>query len=413
MNFRAKKCPQPKALNKAFTDGLDRSLSEHLQSCERCASEWRALERIVSVAQTLPAEELSDERKVSVRRKILFSAEAVVAERQIPAWPWLRWVLAPAAVVAGLACAIMIWQLISFTPPAQERIKVSEMPHYRATIHAQPGTQFVRIGAQPDEIVRLYEGAITAEVESLQPGERFRVISGDAEIEVRGTSFEAQVKLDRLAAVRVFHGRVEVRPVSSATRLLNGGERWEVEALNSTPPTTVIYRPEEAASKTKPVRVAKVAQTPLAMPIAQDDERGEEQVSDRKQVLSPSEDELAFQKGWSALRVFDHEQAAREFQKVSPKSSLGEDAAFWNGITLLRAGRKDEGARALTAFLSAYPQSARLGEVSIALGWILLEQGDLEEARICFETALNDRGKDIRESAGRGLEEIAHREETR
>src|SRR5207302_1565888 len=156
------------------------------------------------------------------------------------------------------------------------------------TILAQPGAEFIRLGQPPDEIVRLSQGTLTVEVSPLGAGERFRVITSDAEVEVRGTAFDVVAAADRLTAVRVHHGR--------------GGHA------------------EEAAA--------------------------------------------AFAR---ALAADAH-------------ASIAEDAQFWLGVALARAGHAERSIAALTTFVESFPGSVRLGEASVILGRLLLDAGDLRQA---------------------------------
>ena len=60
----------------------------------------------------------------------------------------------------------------------------------RASIRAIGNARFVRAQPPPDEIVRLDDGRIELDVIPLAAGERFRVVTDNGEVEVRGTSFE-------------------------------------------------------------------------------------------------------------------------------------------------------------------------------------------------------------------------------
>jgi TolA-binding protein len=56
--------------------------------------------------------------------------------------------------------------------------------------------------------------------------------------------------------------------------------------------------------------------------------------------------------------------------------------------------------------LKDFPTSARAGEASALLGWILYDAGELDAAQQRFETASRDRVPKVKESADRGLEAI-------
>ena len=64
-------------------------------------------------------------------------------------------------------------------------------------------------------------------------------------------------------------------------------------------------------------------------------------------------------------------------------------------------------------FLARFPTSARADEVSVALGWELIEAGQLEEARARLTHAAESPVSRVHQSAARGLEEITRRRASR
>src|SRR6185369_12386757 len=76
---------------------------------------------------------------------------------------------------------------------------------WRGVVHADGNAIYELATAQPDERVRLHDGELSVEVMPLLEPERFRVITGDAEVEVKGTSFVVVARADRLVNVRVTH----------------------------------------------------------------------------------------------------------------------------------------------------------------------------------------------------------------
>jgi TolA-binding protein len=116
--------------------------------------------------------------------------------------------------------------------------------------------------------------------------------------------------------------------------------------------------------------------------------------------------ELAFARGWSALRANDFEAAAQAFGQAAAErndNALGEDAAFWKGVALARANHPTEAQEALTRFLVLYPRSDRAGEASVMVGWLLLRAGDVTAAEARFGGALGDPSERVRQSARAGL----------
>ncbi|HLK91093.1 MAG TPA: hypothetical protein VKZ18_14440 [Polyangia bacterium] len=115
--------------------------------------------------------------------------------------------------------------------------------------------------------------------------------------------------------------------------------------------------------------------------------------------------EVAFARGWSSLRTGDFNTAAEWFARATSgqHDTLAEDALFWQGVALDRAGRFAVAHRVLTDFLARYPDSDRRGEASVILGWLLVRSGELGAARQRFEGALDDPAERVRNSAHAGL----------
>lgn len=116
--------------------------------------------------------------------------------------------------------------------------------------------------------------------------------------------------------------------------------------------------------------------------------------------------EIAFARGWSALRANDFEAAARAFGQAAAErndNALSEDASFWRGVALDRANQLADAQEALTRFLVLYPKSDRAGEASVMLGWLLLRAGETTAADARFGSALGDPSERVRRSARAGL----------
>jgi TolA-binding protein len=270
---------------------------------------------------------------------------------------------------------------------------------YRGTITAGPGARFQRLGGQPDEVVRLHEGIITCEVAPLRAGERFRVLVGDGEIEVHGTTFTLEAGADRLVAVSVREGLVELRPREAPPVHLGASARWQapVPTAAPRPPARPPEPPRASTRPPEPPRARRHARA-ASGPAAPAPPR-------------PSIAEQTFADAWAALREGQLERAAAAFARVSdaePGSPLAEDAAFWRAVALQRARHAPEARRALEAFLAGHPLSDRAGEASVMLGWLLLDAGEPAAAAGRFRAALGDRLEPVRRSAEAGLAATGH-----
>ena len=238
----------------------------------------------------------------------------------------------------------------------------------------------------PMQIVRLQEGGIAVDVEPLHPGERFRVVVGDAEIEVRGTSFRVVATGDRLRSVDVVRGSVWVRPQGGDPVLLGPRGRWEVQRANQPRFPTAKKRALHRVAVDRP---SALASEPL-----------------------PSRAELAFADGWEALRINRFADAAEAFERASANAGdqpLLEDAWFWMAVCEARIPHKAAAKLSLSGFINRFPRSSRIGEVSAMLGWILLEDNDLESATRLFAAAADDRVSEVRQSARAGLDAAERR----
>ncbi len=290
-------------------------------------------------------------------RKLKRRLESRLADERAPrrssrARAWLL-VAAVLALASAAYAAVQLAQRAA--PQSAPRAQVV----HRAMVHPRAGAELALLGAQPDEVVRAFEGEMTIEVAELAKGERFRVLTADAEIETSYGSFDVQVAADRLALVRVITGQVEVRLASGEHRSLHAGERFSPPPAVSAMPTSAA----EAVSSEAPVPSASLAQPRKAPAVASSSAR------------RPSTDELAFQEAWASLQKGDYASAAKRLEQVQGDAPIAEDAAFWRAIALSKGGDRERASQALENFMSRYPSSRRRGEVEAALTRRRVEQG--------------------------------------
>jgi TolA-binding protein len=345
----------------------------------------------------------------ALRSALIASAHATppARARRLP-----RVALAAAACAAVLAAGGLGWW----------GLRGARAPAMRATLEAAPGTQWVHTstwlggGSGQDEVVRLTEGRVHVSVHKLEPRERFRVVVGDGEVEVRGTAFEVVVHQDHLEAVHVEHGVVEVRHGGSSAAVLEAGEDWhpappaapapaaiapapepESEAVAPPPAPPVAALPRPAPLRHAPAPIGAPAPVPPALapvaPVA-------------PPAAPPTPQEQTFAEGWSALtanRPGDAAPLLHQAWAQQPNAPLAEDARFWEGVALERSGQQAEAARVMRDFIDAFPHSARAGEMSAMLGWLLLREQRVTEACERFAAAAGDSNERARESATAGL----------
>jgi hypothetical protein len=283
---------------------------------------------------------------------------------------------------------------------------------FRATIHGHGDVRYVKVGPQPDELVRLTQGTITVQVSPLSTHERFRVIVGDSQVEVKGTVFDVTAINDKLDKVRVISGMVIVRHKKQVV-ILVAGDQWrspksQAAAVN---PETVSHQqgtPLPKSTLKKPRRVVSKRRTP------------KQSMRDRKTVpeagAAERPAEKAFRLGWQYLRQGDAVKASvklREARGTDGAETVADDASYWLGIAYSQAGDIQRASSALSDFIARYPCSPRRGEAKAILGWHCIKQGDVERARRLFEDAALDPSPNVRSSATKGLTTVRERHRRR
>jgi TolA-binding protein len=378
----AAKCVEAQRCERAFP-AADPSLRAHLDQCASCTAAWTELARVAELARALPWSLPSTEAREQLRTELLARAP-----ERAPAEARVRW--ARVVAVAGVAAAIAIgtWA-VHRTPRA-----------WHGTVVAVGAARFDHLGPSSDEVVHLVDGSIDVEVSPLDHGDRFRVLTDDGEVEVRGTAFRVTAQRGRLEEVRVVHGRVAVRAPSSA-RELGPGEKWRSIEVAERP--VVAPSTQDAAAPPVPT----VAAAPPRRVVAP---HHPTLVHPAPHGAGASDAERAFDDGWRALREGDYANAATRFGRAAagpPGEPIVEDATYWSGVSLARGGRSTEAAAAMRSFLDRFPTSAHAAEATSILGWLDLAARDLDGAERCFRTLEHDPDPRLAESARRGLSTVA------
>ncbi|MCP4677267.1 MAG: hypothetical protein GY854_17485 [Deltaproteobacteria bacterium] len=445
--MKTRTCPTPVELTRELSLGQSAATQEHLEHCEHCAEQRSTFDKLNDLGRDLPGHAPSADKAEAIRAAVLDSFSEVPST-SVSSDRW-RWVVG--AIAAGIIVCFGIFYFPS--TPSPSAIEMNETMVFKATVHSHVAAKHFRAGSQPDEIVRLTKGTITVSVEPLKKGERFRVVTGDAEVEVRGTVFDVVVKDDSLLEVNVISGEVEVRPAEALKVIIGPGERWLKPALQSSPEPLITddstaempgdAMPEDVPGDTLPgVASRSFNRTPRldrpgsnrfastleqahpetaaqsetdeqarAVEQSKDSQPKEEQplIPETPAPPTPHPAELAFQKGWEALKQSAYNDAVNAFTVAINTPSAGriaEDASFWRCVSHARAGQHARASRALSVFLETYPNSPRVGEASVMLGWKLLEKGNLDAAENHFQRATHDANPRIRTSAQQGLRDI-------
>jgi TolA-binding protein len=279
-------------------------------------------------------------------------------------------------------------------------------------VHPHAGASYVAISSSPDEVIQLVEGAIDIDVQPLRPGERFRVLVGDAELEVRGTTFTVSATEQHLVDVAVRHGRVDLRPGTGSAATLTAGQSWHAAKPSALVEPSLSRVPPASRARSVP----RAAMSPSAQPSRQAAREPPAAASDDvKQAVDAmgAPVERAYDQAWAALRANDFGGAAGGFARVvllAPDGPLVEDASFWRAVVLARGQRAVEARSAFRDFLDSFGRSPHRGEASAMLGWLLIDARSYDEAAQRFTSAAHDASPAVRRSARAGLEALARRQ---
>jgi len=398
----AGRCPPGWKLTRAVSCGLDANIGWHLSGCPRCSAQYRMLRKLQHATANLPEPPMPAEVRKNLATRILAAPfSAPPPERHRATWFALTAFAALAITLASVWAARRVASSSNKLPVA--RAPSSRPSH--ASIRAIGAARFSRIQPPPNEVVRVDEGTVDLEVTPLSGADRFRVVTGDATIEVRGTAFEVSARAHELLAVHVWRGRVEVRSPSGAMNVLDAGDEWVSGSFRrpSDPTSAAPTAPASSAlGSTRPVATRPLrAHTRAALALA----TSARSVRPRAADLAPPAG-ASFDAAWSLLRRGEARAAAAAFDAVARapgERGVAEDALYWKSVALLRARDAPASRAALIDFTSRFPGSPRIGEASVMLGWSLLQSGDAQGARAVFGRALRDPSDVVRASAREGM----------
>jgi TolA-binding protein len=406
------KCPSKTEFAKAVSGTKSDVIARHLAICPQCAKEWSAHRAIQEVARHLPRQAVSPSKteadRVTLQNRISGKHPQTTIIRR-----YVRWMAA--ASVLTLLIAAFFWGLSqkrNFDEMPVSRVEAQSEVTRRASVNPFGAAEYRSISTQPDEMIRVFDGTISITVDKLSAGERFRVITGDAEIEVVGTVFEVSASRDKLVSVRVLSGMVEVRPQDRPGAVLEQGERWLASDAN---PISTLERDrsEETANRpaeTNPASQTKRKRTPATIDIFK---TIQETAPSSGTTESPDslDAETRFNQGWRHYRQGNFAAAAESFEAVliaNKDNPLLEDAAYWCAVAHARTGNQHRSEATMQRYLSGYPNGERAKDIATRLGWIRLKKGNLDSAETLFRDGRTALDPKVRRSAERGIERIEH-----
>ncbi len=393
------------------------------------------------------APELAGDRADQLRTKLLAAQRDVRQLSRRSATPWI----AGSALAVAAAAILILWLGRGGEPNT-----VAHSP--KQVIESIGSARFESVNEWPDFVMRLDDGRISITVAQLEPAERFRVKTADAEVEVRGTQFVVQADNGRLVSVVVERGWVELRRTGEPAIAVRAGGRWDrvqtatAESTTLEPTTSAVTQPDgsnatasrpsginqatkpgttkavkldtprppkanvDATTKPKSTSTGPETTPPgltkpeVVKPVVKIDATKPEVTKPEALPAPTGPGEVEFRAGWAAMRAGNASEAAKLFviSCAAASGAIAEDACFWAGAAAKRAGRPDTRSL-LEQFLRRFPSSSRAGEAAALLGWTLYDGGDLAGAETQFRRAVTDRVPQVSESARRGLTAIERR----
>jgi TolA-binding protein len=285
-----------------------------------------------------------------------------------------------------------------------------------------------------EEVVLLEAGTLRINVRKLVGRDRFLVVCGEEELEVRGTRFEVNAEDGRLVRVRVTEGLVEVRPSADTARMLRPGDEWHrprfararrllaVSALE--PPSPHSGRTDRAVldpvPASEPSAVAPTVPKSSTEPEVPEEVQAQEEKPrepEMKKVRpanvspkTPRQDvEATFLRAWQLYKRGKFDDAAELFLVIidsGDEHDIVEDALFLRCSALESAGHTAEAIDAAERYARRFPNAVRREAVGLRRAWLELARGNPSLARTLFTALLQSTKESVRKEAQAGLDRV-------
>jgi TolA-binding protein len=241
-------CPTDDELARAITVE-DALVASHVAACATCTRAWNEATQTIELARRVRVVLPDRDRREEMRTAILASLDTIADTSERRTEPKrTRWYIAGGALAAAAGIALV---LATRDAPT----------HAHGTITAHAGARYTTTRA-PDEVITLHDGTIDVSVAPLHAGERFRVVTADTEIEVRGTAFRVVAELGHVVRVEVAHGHVDVRPHDGGIVSLRTGQSWK------SPVQSAARSARTGSSSLEPMEPAREPTAPALEPTA-------------------------------------------------------------------------------------------------------------------------------------------------
>jgi hypothetical protein len=201
-------------------------------SCVHCVEGLRELRELRALGDSLAWAPPDADHSARVRARVVESLSSRAGRARHPLFG--RFIPATLGLAAAFSAVFLVF--VATRHETREPTRGVSTEASLAVVRQVGVARFEEIGKAPDEVVRLEEGRVHVSVAHLGPAERFRLVTGDAVVEVRGTEFDVEASQSHLEAVAVQRGRVEVRVDAREPALLTEGGRWSANEHPAAPP---------------------------------------------------------------------------------------------------------------------------------------------------------------------------------
>ena len=109
-------------------------------------------------------------------------------------------------------------------------------------------------------------------------------------------------------------------------------------------------------------------------------------------MASDAEQQALYNEAFETLKSGEYEQAVAAFQKVidaNPQGSWASSAFFWQGETYYVQRDYNAAAKSYAELIERYPNSNRVPDATLKLGYIAQEQDRIEDARARFNAVID------------------------
>lgn len=461
------KIPTFEDVSRAFSEHRGGPVPEFVRACPEAEALWRDLEAIQRATRESPVRTLSADELVVREVELLQTVSRLSAGPLSKTWTPSSALAAAGLASIAIAAGITLLVVAQSDPIGEERLGTARVISHTAGARyehfstSDPIDDTARI-----ETLRVSKGLLTFKIPDAAPHSRFRIVTDDAEIVLSSGDVEVGVVDGRLMKLRVLGGRAELRREDGGPLMLATGNFWErsPEALAGPPASPEQSRaraaepasPEQSRTRAaepsaperghasevdppptdtrasrsegrlptlrgpRPQRViaqessahAEVAEEARATPATRRTEsptgsphQTQEPIGARGAPQAANPDELAYADAWSLLQTDHPSRAADRFADVGD-GPLAPDALYWRGVALTRARRSSEAEAAFARYLEIYPEADRAYEVTVLVGFLALDRGAREDARIRFQAGLQAPASAVRMAARRGLDAL-------